>query len=472
MPDRPPGSRLPAAAQTALMLLDPVGGFERAQRRYGPMFQVRLLGFPPEVLVTTAELAEPIYALDAGGGRAGEVRREFLEPAVGRNSLLTLDGEPWWRHRRLLSPPLHGKAIERYRDEIAEITAAAIATWPLDRPFALRDRMQEITLEVILRLVFGIRDTRRLTELRTLLPRLVDVSGATLSVMMMPSELRTRLERAAWLRRLRFLPSTRFFAVRDEVDRLLYDEIARRRASGGSGATDVLSRLLAARDDAGRPLGDEELRDELVTMLEAGHETTATALAWTFERLLREPAVLSRLRAELDAAPEGDDASGAGARADEGAGGTYLDAVVKESLRARPVVYDAPRLLDAPLTLGGYDIPAGWYVGPLISLIHRDPKPFPRPDEFRPERFLAEDGNDPRLAAKAWMPFGGGRRYCAGAQLALLEMRVIIAEVLRRLDLRAPDPAPERQSMKHVTLVPARRTRVVARARRRTPAGS
>ncbi|MGH3392729.1 MAG: cytochrome P450, partial [Actinomadura sp.] len=410
----PPGPRLPAVVQTALFLLSPIHAIESARMRYGPVFRMRFVGFPPEVLVATPELAEQVYALDADGGRAGELRRQFLEPAVGRHSLLTLDGDPWWRHRRLLSPPLHGKAIARYRDEIADIAAEEIARWPLDRPFALRDRMQNITLEVILRLVFGIHDTERLSRLRVLLPELIDVGGSTV-LLMTPPGLRSWLETSPLARRLPFLPTTRFVKVRAAVDRILYDEIARRRATPDPEATDVLSRLLAARDDEDRPLSDEELRDELITLLEAGHETTATGLAWAFERLLRNPEIVDRLRAELAAG--GDE--------------TYLDAVVKEALRSRPVVYDAPRLLDVPLDLGGYRVPAGWFAAPLISVIHRDPQAYPEPDEFRPERFL---GDDTAQAQKSWMPFGGGRRYCVGAQLALLEMRVIIREVLTRVE--------------------------------------
>ncbi|MDG4858129.1 cytochrome P450 [Streptomyces sp. T-3] len=440
----PPGPRLPALLQTALFVAAP-GRFTRAaQRRYGPAFRVQFLGFPPEVLVTNAELAEQIYAVDSGGGRAGEVRRKFLEPMVGKHSLLSLDGDPWWRHRRLLSPPLHGKAISRYGEEIAEIAAAEIARWPNDKPFALRDGMQNITLEVILRLVFGIRDTARLDRLRALIPELVEVGGSA-ALLMTPPRISAWTQTSPVLRRMGFLPTTRFLRVRDAVDTLLYEEIARRRAAPIPGATDVLSRLLEARDEEGEPLSDQELRDELITLLEAGHETTATGLAWAFERLLRTPDVLTKLRAELET------------RADE----RYLDAVVKEALRSRPVVYDAPRLIDEPLKLGPYEVPAGWYAGPLISLIHRDSDAFPEPDAFRPERFL---GDDAARAQKAWMPFGGGRRYCVGAQLALLEMKVIIREVLARTDLAAPDPAPEKPRMRHVTLVPARSTRVVARA--------
>jgi cytochrome P450 len=442
----PPGSRLPSLVQTALFMYDPPRMLESARRRYGPVFQVKFIGFPPETMVTTAELAERVYALDADGGRAGEVRRMGLEPVVGRDSLLTLDGDAWWRHRRLLSPPLHGRAIRGYREQIAEIAAAEIERWPVGRPFALRDRMQRITLEVILRLVFGIRDTARLARLRTLIPALIEAGGSPL-VLLAPPRIREWAETAPLARRISVLPTTRFARVREAVDELLHAEIAERRATAVPDATDVLSLLMAARDSDGCPMSDRELRDELVTLLEAGHETTATGLAWAMERLLRTPRVLARLRDELDAGEEE----------------TYLEAVVKEALRHRPVVFDAPRLVDVPLRLGGHVVPKGLLAAPLIYLIHRDPEVFPEPEEFRPERFL---GDGAAKAARSWMPFGGGRRYCVGAQLALLEMRVIIAEVLRRVELRAPDPAPEKPRMKHVTLAPAERTRVLVTSRR------
>ncbi|WP_188189125.1 cytochrome P450 [Nonomuraea sp. SYSU D8015] len=421
----PPGPRLPALVQTAWFIRDAPGMLESLHRRYGPIFTVRYAGYAPEVYVTTGELAGQIYQTDQDGGRAGEARRDFLEHMVGKHSVLTLDGDEWWRHRKLLNPPLRAKQVAGYRDEIAAIAAEKIATWPLGRPFALRERMQDITLEIIIRLIFGIRDAGRVGRLRALLPELIE-TGGSMQLAMLPARLRGVAARTP------FLAYGKFVRLRAQVDAILFDEIRRRRATPGG--DDVLGRLLETG------LGDREIRDELVTMLIAGHETTATGLAWAFERLLRMPEAMERL-------PD-----------DE----PYLDAVVKEVLRVRPVVYEAPRLLDAPLRLGEHEIPAGWYAGPYIPLVHRDPAAFPAPDEFRPERFL--DGHQSR----AWMPFGGGRRFCVGAQLALLEMRVIIREVLHRLELTAPDQAPEARRLKNVTLAPAKLTRVIARAR--TPA--
>ncbi|RBQ20173.1 cytochrome P450 [Spongiactinospora rosea] len=452
MPTPPPGPRLTSALQTYRLVRDPDAFFRAAGREHGPVFTIRYFGFPPEVYVAGAELAERVYALDGdGGGRAGEVRRAFMEPMVGRHSLLSLDGEPWRRHRKLLSPPLHGRAVAGWRGEIERIAARSVDGWPLGEPFALRDRMQDITLEVIIRLVFGITEAGRLRRLRALLPKLLETTGSG-SMLMLPASITDRMMASPLLRRVPYLPTTRFAVLREALDSLLFDEIARRRATTRPDATDMLSRLLAATDENGDPMSDQEIRDELVTMLMAGHETTATGLAWTFERLVRAPRVLDRLTADLAA---GED--------------HYLDAVIKEGLRSRPVVFEAPRLLDRPLSLGGYEIPAGWYVAPLISLIHRDPDAYPDPDAFRPERFLAvEHGGDgvTERAQRSWMPFGGGRRYCAGAQLALLEMRAIIREVLGRVELTAGGGlAPERALLKNVTLAPSRRTLVVARAR-------
>jgi cytochrome P450 family 135 len=445
-PALPPGPRLPALVQTALLFRDPVGFLERCTRRYGPLFTVRLTGFPRYVYVADPLLAREVYAADRTVARAGEGRRDFLAPLVGEHSLLCTEDEEWLRHRRLLGPVFHRKQVDGYAGEIAVIAAAEIERWPLGEPFQLRPRMQNITLEVILRLVFGVSDADRLERFRDVLPRLIDATGGPL-LWLVPPFVWTREDNQRRLRRFPN-PVRSFLQTRDEVDELIYDEIARRRRDPDESRRDVLSMLLRARDDEGRGMSDLELRDELITLLEAGHETTATGLAWAFERLLRHPHALDRLIAELD----------------EG-GEEYLDAVVRETLRSRPVVLDTPRLLNGPLELAGYVIPAGWYVAPAIPTVQGDPRVNPDPGEFRPERFLGDD--PPR---DGWIPFGGGKRHCVGSHLALLEMRVVIAEVFRRLRLEAGRAEPERQRMHHVTLIPSQRTVVVARERAGRPA--
>ncbi|MCP2339474.1 cytochrome P450 [Actinomadura rupiterrae] len=448
----PPGFRLPPAAQVAWLMADPLGFYEAGRRRFGPVFSLRYPGLPPEVCVATAELAEEVFATDGGPGRAGEMRRAFIGPLVGEQSLLCLDGEPWWRHRRLVSPPLHGRAVAAWRDRIADIAAAEAARWPVGTAMPVRPAMERITLEVIMRVVFGIEDARRLGALRTLLPRLMRLAGSA-ALVRIPPNARERALSSPLLLRAGALPTTRYVRARDEVDAILYDEIARRRAEPCAEAADVLSQLVASRDEDGEPLTAREIRDELMTLLVAGHETTATALTWTFERLVRTPSAMDALVADI----------AAGTQAARGET-SYLDAVVKEGLRARPVVLGAPRLLDETAKVGGYEIPAGWYLSASVPLVLSDPEAFPSPEVFRPERFIVGESSaeDVARANRSWIPFGGGRRYCAGAQLALLEMRVVLAEVLRRVTLMAANPEDEKRRLKNVTLAPAKSGLVIA----------
>jgi cytochrome P450 family 135 len=292
--------------------------------------------------------------------------------------------------------------------------------------------MQAITLEVILRAVFGIREAERLSRLRELVPRMLDHGTV---VIWMPFLRRDFGPGSPW---------RRFKRVRAEVDAILFDEIRRRRdAADLAERDDILSMLLQARREDGEPMGEKELRDELMTLVLAGHETTATGLAWAFERLTRTPRVMSTLLESLD-----DDA--------------YLDAVAKETLRARPVVYDVARKLGAPATIRGWELPAGAYVVPSITAIHLLRDNYESSDEFRPERFL--DGSQPD--SYAWIPFGGGRRRCIGAAFAQMEMKAVLREVLSRVTVRAPDPRPERIRLHNVTLTPAKGARVVVADRR------
>jgi cytochrome P450 family 135 len=433
----PPGSRMPAAVQSGLFAHDPARFLEGHRRRYGPVFRVRFIGLSGYVYVTDPGLARQAFATDRDVGRAGDARRDFLEPVVGENSLLCMEGEEWLRHRKLLGPAFHRGHTDGYAGEIAAIAAAQVARWPLGEEIELRPRMQAVTLEVILRLVFGVTEEATLQRFRDELPMLLEPAGGAALWLLPPSVWGS--DREDLLRRFPN-PIGSFLTARDRVDELIYGEIARRRASPRESGRDVLSLMLAARDEDGVAMNDVELRDELITLLEAGHETTATALAWAFERLVRHPEVLATLAGDLD-----DD--------------DYLDAVVRETLRVRPVVVDAPRRLAGPLDLGGYEIPAGWYVAPAIPTVQHDAGAFDRANEFRPERFLEGSARD------GWIPFGGGKRHCVGSHLALLEMRVVIREVLSRLRPEAVEERPERQQLHHVTLTPHRGARVILRER-------
>lgn len=438
-----PGSSAPALWQGAQLARDPVGFLRGAHREHGDVFRVRFPGQPPIAYVADPDLARKALATDGRGAVSGETRALLFEPLVGRHSLLNLDGEEWERERALIGPAFHGRRIRSWEGRIAEIAAERIEAWPLGEPIALRERMSEITLEVILQLVFGVAEGPRQDRLRELLPALVERGSWYAWV---PGSVRSGLERLGSDGPAgRLNPARGVLALRAEVDRLLYEEIAERRAeTGRDDREDVLSLMIGAGGDGEAPgLSDQDLRDELMTLLAAGHETTSTGLSWAFERLMRTPEAMRTLLDELDGGGED------GIR-------TYLDATVKETLRARPVVIDVARLLTAPLELGGREVPEGWMLAPAIVVLHHREDVWGDPGRFRPERFF----EDPPL--RAWIPFGGGRRRCVGSQLAQLEMRIVIREVLGRLRLRPVDRTPERPRVRHVTLVPEHGARAIA----------
>jgi cytochrome P450 len=424
---RPPGSGAPALVQGLRYARDPLGFLGHFQRRYGDVFTVSFPYFGRVVYVANPALVKAVFTGSPQQFHAGEANATVLEPALGPNSVLTLDEDPHMRQRKLLLPPFHGERIQRYGELIREATLSEMERWPVGEPFALRPHTQRITLAVIMRAVFGVHDEARLDRFE----RLIEDFSARVNLITSFPMLRRDLGR--------FSPWTRFQRSRAALDAFIYEEIALRRAEGDAGADDVLSLLLAARHDDGSPMSDEELRDELVTVLGAGHETTATALAWAVERLLRAPRALDRLRDSI-AAGEDD----------------YLDATIKETLRVRPVIVDVVRKLTAPVTIGGYELEAGTFVLPAIAALHYRDDLFPEPDEFRPERFL-----DGRPDTYVWIPFGGGVRRCIGAAFAEYEMRIVLRTMLERAELRAPEARPERVKVRNITLAPAKGTRVV-----------
>jgi cytochrome P450 len=424
----PPGPKLPASAQVGLYARDPLGFLIRYQRRYGDMFTVSFPFFRRLVYVADPALVKELFTTSPEQAHAGEANATVLEPALGPNSVLTLDEAPHMRQRKLLLPPFHGERIQRYGELIRETTLREMESWPVGEPFALRPHTQRITLAVIMRAVFGVHDEDRLTRFE----HLIETFAGRLSLVTAIPPLRRSYGR--------WSPWARFVAARGALDAFIYEEIALRRAenAGRQEADDVLSLLLAARHDDGSPMSDAELRDELVTILGAGHETTATGLAWAMERLLRNPRVLARLRDSI-AAGEDD----------------YLDATVKETLRARPVIVDVARKLTAPKSIGGYELPAGTFVMAAIAALHYREDLFPNPDEFRPERFLGAKAD-----TYSWIPFGGGVRRCIGAAFAEYEMRIVLRAILERAELSAPNPKPEKVKVRNITLAPGKGTLV------------
>jgi cytochrome P450 family 135 len=335
---------------------------------------------------------------------------------------MLLDQEPHMRMRKLMLPPFHGEAIMHYADVIEQITNREIDSWQPGDTIRTRSVAQTITMEVIIRAVFGITDPDRVAELRRLLPRL---SSPNPFLLLAQKDLGPRS------------PWGRFIRLREHVDALLYEEIEQRRADHAREARgDILTLLLSARDEDGNPLTNRELRDELITILLAGHETTATSIGWAFERLLRSPTALERLTAEVRA----------------GEGSEYLEAVIKETLRVRPVVPEVFRAPTERTQLGGYVFEPGAQLAVSIMLVQYDPALYPPdPQQFRPERFL-DGAPDPYT----WIPFGGGVRRCLGAAFAQLEMKVVISTILARARLRAPRVRSEKARFRGVTMLPSR----------------
>ncbi|HEX7289736.1 MAG TPA: cytochrome P450 [Conexibacter sp.] len=365
-----------------------------------------------------------------------------LRPIVGPNSVLTTVGPPHMRQRKLLLPPFHGEAVERYTQMIADVAEREIDSWPIGKPFALAPRMQAVTLDVIMAGIFGVEgEPQPGTPEHGLRQMILRLSWLTQTPLGQFAELMNagREEPVGLTKRLIA-----------RLDRDIYGVIAAARARQDDGAehTDILSLLLAARDEDGQPMSDEELRDELLTLVLAGHETTANSLAWTFERLLRTPHAYDRLREEVRSDGDSEDAA------------AYVEATIHEAMRNRPVVPITGRRVKAPWQLGEWRLPANSHFLVSVTLLHHREDVYPDPFSFRPERFLGV-----RPGTYTWVPFGGGIRRCLGATLAMAEQRVVLRAIARRTDMVAPDPRPERVLHRNVTMLPAKGARVVVTGR-------
>jgi cytochrome P450 len=413
----PPGPSAPAALQTVAWIVRPTDLLRRAAARHGEPFTLRTLwADAPMVVVSDPETIRRVYAAPSGQLRGG-ASSTVLEPFVGPSSILLTSGEEHLHRRRLVLPAFHGERMEAHRETVAALAAAELARWPAGRPLRTLPRMQELTLDVILRVVLGEPQPRLRAAIRTAL------------------DMTTSLPRMIALSLIpRGTPPWRpFERAVARVDAGLRAAIRDHRPGGGV----ILDDLIAA---GATP---DELRDQVVTLLAAGHETTAGSLAWALERLARHPDVVARIR-------DGDRA--------------YLDATVREVLRTRPVLSITPRKVVEPFAAGGWTLPPGVHVTPCPYLTHRRPELWPRPLEFRPERFLA-GAPEPF----AWLPLGGGVRRCAGAAFATMELHEVLAAVVRRFDLLPDRPAGERMRRSGVTLAPTRGGRVVPLASPGTP---
>ncbi|MFN8031860.1 MAG: cytochrome P450 [Mycobacterium sp.] len=423
----PPGPPLPPPVQAALMWRYWPRFVAACRRRYGSVFTLRVAQLGTIVYLSDPMEIKKVFAGDAATYHAGEAN-SMLAGLLGPASVLVIDEDVHRDRRRLMLEPFTREAVARQTSIMAEIAAADIAGWPVGKTFPVAPRMSKITLEVILRTVIGASDPDRLAALRAVMPRLLNLSAFQLLAITSPA-LQRHLPWRGVRRRIA------------EADRLLYAEIADRRADPDlASRSDALAMLVRAADQDGRTMTDAELRDQLMTLLVAGHDTTATGLSWALERLTRHPNVLARAVAAAEASAAGDPQ-----------GDEYLDAVAKETLRIRPVVFDVGRILTRPVDIAGYHLPAGVMVAPGVGLVHSDQRVYPEPDRFDPERMVGAT-----LSPTTWLPFGGGARRCLGATFAMAEMRVVLREVLCRADLVTTDADGERQRVKHVILTPDR----------------
>ena len=426
----PPGPRMPAALQTIGWWTRPLPFFERCRQRYGKRFTQRLLQTPPFVHLSDPADIKEVFQADASVLHPGE-GAVILEPIVGKHSVILLDEQPHLQQRRLMLPAFHGSRTQKLAGVMEEIADAEAASWRRDEPMQLHPRFQALTLEIILRAVFGLDAGERLERLTKKMTRILTLGVG-------PSAMLPALQKP-WNPRF-----VEFARLRDEIDAIVFEVIDERRRAGED-RDDVLSMFLAARhEDDGSPMSDQELRDELMTMLLAGHETTASELAWGFERLAREPAVLDRLVKAVDA---DDDA--------------YVAATVNEILRIRPVLPNAePRLVKEEIEIGGWRYPVGCCLAVNAYLVHHDPAIYPDPYAFRPERFL-----DEKPGTYTFLPFGGGRRRCIGAGFAQLEMQLVLKAVLRRHGIAPGSDGPELTRRRSITVSPRRGARTVLTAR-------
>jgi cytochrome P450 len=443
----PHGPHTPGLLQTLQLVADPIAFFDRHLQRYGSTFTTRVLGWnsPPVVFFGDPDAIEQIFTTCADRFELGKVTHVF-RPLTGDQSLIMLDGERHQRQKQLLMPPLHGDRMRAYGHQICQITQQTIAQLPLDQPFSIRDYTSEISLRVILQVVFGMVPGQRYEKLKSLLNDLLErITSPLYSSQFFFPILQQNL--GAWS------PWGKFLQQMQQIDQLIYAEITDRRTQANFDQADVLSLLMSARDEADQPMTDRELRDQLMTLLLLGHETTASALAWAFYWLHRDRQILEHLLAEITADGE---------HPERLTQLPYLTAVCKESLRVYPIaLISQPRKVKATVEIGGYRFEPGTIVIPCIYTAHRRTETYPNPTQFQPERFL-----DRRFTPFEFLPFGGGARSCIGAAFSLYEMKLVLATVLLHDAFEFVPQGSVKATRRGITFVPSRNFRLRAIARR------
>lgn len=431
----PPGPRMPRALQAVGWTQRPLPWLEKCHRRYGDIFTLRIRHYGDWVILSDPDDVKKVFT--AGRAVGVDTANPLLGPLLGPRSVMLLEEPEHMTRRKLMLPSFHGQAVQADAEMMAAVARQEIARWPVGEPFALWPRMQDITLDVVMRAVFGPdSESPRLQPLRERLRLLTTWMNEPRNLAMLAAF------GPGWVIR-----SRGYREAMGAVEEAVMEEVRRRKAEPAGGSLGVVSMLVRAEYEDGSPMSDQDLRDELVTLLSDG--PTSSTLAWTFERLLRNPDKLHKLQADL-------------ARGD----GDYLDAVVKETLRLRPPVPVVVRNLLEPLRLGGYELPAGTTVAPCIHLIHRDERHYPEAHRFLPERFL---GKQP--GTYTWIPFGGGTRRCLAASYAEMEMKRVLRIVLETRDLRAVENDSERARKSAISFSPDQKGLVIAEPRETEPAG-
>ncbi len=440
----PPATTVPKSVQLARWLRNPAHVLEESQSRFGDIFTLRMSYVPNFVVVSDPDLVKEVFSSAPDELHAGKAN-VVLKPFLGDYSLLMLDGAEHLRQRKLLLPPFHGERLATYGETMLTSALATIAKWPDARSFTLHNEFQEITLDIIIRTVFGMNDEAHANDMARAMRETLEL--ATNPFLLIPA-LQVDLGAVS--------PWGRFLRKLKAADTLLYAELARRRENPDPSKQDILSLLLRARDDDGSAMSDKELRDELVTLLVAGHETTATALAWTFRWVLENRSLYRELEDEVLASTENGKLI-----AERIAKLPLLDAVIRESLRLQPVVPMVGRIVQRPFKLGGYDLPEGTAIGPSIYLIQRRLGLYQNPARFDPRRFIEH-----KFSPHEWFPFGGGIRRCIGMAFALYEMKMIVAAVLARTSLTINETAPPTMVRRSITLAPKGGVHVKLKERR------
>jgi cytochrome P450 family 110 len=440
----PPGPRANTWFQIAWAIANPLDWLEKTQARYGDMFlSPAFASFPAQVIISNPQAIQEIFAADFNQFTSGSGNRT-VQPIVGGNSLLLQDGERHLKSRKLLLPPFHGERMRAYGERMCEITNQVMSQIKIGQQFVARPIMQEISLNVILRTVFGLNEGERYQQIRQILTAMLDSFNNPLSVsFLFFKTLQVDLGRLT--------PWGNFIRQRAKLNQLLYQEINERRALDKSSGEDILSLLLSARDESGKGMSDEELRDELMTMLFAGHETTASALAWALYWVHNIPEVREKLLQELNSIDI------ANTDPTEIARLPYLNAVCSETLRIYPIAFFClPRVLQSPMQLVGYELPKGLMLSPCIYLTHHRPDIYPEPEKFKPERFLEK-----QYSPYEYMPFGGGNRRCLGVAFALFEMKLVLATLLSQNSFTLAENRPLKPARRGITFTPSSGVRLV-----------